>query len=294
MPQDRVFGGDWTKEKLDLLAKYLSAYVKIFAKNPQAQFFHTVYVDAFAGTGYIRRARKETGQSDLFDELAEGEALEYMKGSAVRALEVEPGFKEYLFIERDPHRSRELESLKERYPGKKISVKNVEANEYLRSWCSATDWRRTRAVIFLDPYGMQVEWSLVEQIARTHGVDLWLLFPLGAALMRLLKKREPPPQGWADRVTAIVGTEDWRKEFYKPRESETLFATVETEEREADYEAVAKFFLERLRSVFVGVAENPYVLKNSKNCPLYLFCFAAGNPKGAPIAVRIAQRIMKG
>ena len=80
MGPDRVFGGDWTKEKLDLLAKYLSAYVKIFAKNPQAQFFHTVYVDAFAGTGYIRRARKETGQSDLFDELAEGEALEHMKG----------------------------------------------------------------------------------------------------------------------------------------------------------------------------------------------------------------------
>lgn len=294
MAPDRVFGGDWTKEKLDLLAKYLSAYVTIFAKNPQAQFFHTVYVDAFAGTGYIRRARKETVQFDLFDELAEGEALEYMKGSAVRALEIEPGFKEYLFIERDPHRFRELESLKERYPGKKISVKNVEANEYLRSWCSETDWRRTRAVIFLDPYGMQVEWSLVEQIARTHGVDLWLLFPLGAALMRLLKKREPPPQGWADRVTAIVGTEDWRKEFYKPRESDTLFATVESEEREADYDAVAKFFLKRLRSVFVGVAENPYVLKNSKNCPLYLFCFAAGNPKGAPIAVRIAQRIMKG
>ena len=62
-------------------------------------------------------------------------------------------------------------------------MKNVEANAYLKSWCGETDWRRTRAVIFLDPYGMQVEWSLVEQIARTHGVDLWLLFPLGAALI---------------------------------------------------------------------------------------------------------------
>jgi len=294
MAPHRVFGGDWTKEKLDLLAKYLSAYVKIFTKNPQAQFFHTVYVDAFAGTGYIRRARKDIAQFGLFEELSEDEAKEYTKGSAVRALEVEPGFKEYLFVERDPHRFRELESLKERYPGKMISVKNVDANEYLKSWCSETDWRKTRAVIFLDPYGMQVEWSLVEQIAGTHGVDLWLLFPLGAAVMRLLKKRELPPQGWADRVTAIVGTEEWRKEFYKPRKSDTLFATVETEEREADYEAVAEFFLKRLRSVFAGVAENPYVLKNSKNCPLYLFCFAAGYVKSAETAVKIAQDIMKG
>ena len=35
------------------------------------------------------------------------------------------------------------------------------------------------------------------------------------------------------------------------------------------------------------------VLKNRANCPLYLLCFAAGNPKGAPIAVGIANHILK-
>ena len=277
-----------------MLAKYLKAYVTIFTKNPRAQFFHTVYVDAFAGAGYIRRAARETTQLDLFNDLAGDEAQEFIKGSALRALELEPGFGEYLFIERDPSRTRELDSFREKWPHKRISVKNVEANAYLRDWCTRTDWKTTRAVIFLDPYGMQAEWSLVEQIARTQGVDLWWLFPLGAALMRLLMRKEPPPEAWAQRVTAILGTEDWRKEFYKPRKSNTLFGTVRTEEREAGYEAVADFLLKRLRSAFARVAKNPYVLKNSKNCPLYLFCFAAGNPKGAPTAVRIAQDIMRG
>jgi hypothetical protein len=38
---------------------------------------------------------------------------------------------------------------------------------------------------------------------------------------------------------------------------------------------------------------NPAVLRNSKNSPLYLFCFAAGNSKGVPIALSIASHILK-
>lgn len=293
MDADRTFGGSWTEEKLELLTNYMKAYVTIFTRNPRARLLHTVYVDAFAGAGYIRRPQKDTGQTDLFEDLAAEDAQGFVKGSAVRALELNPGFGEYLFIERDADRFRDLEGLKKKHPGKRISVKNVEANECLKKWCAETDWGKTRAVVFLDPYGMQVEWSLLKEIARTKGVDLWLLFPLGAALMRLLRKRQAPPPAWAERVTAILGTDSWRQEFYKSMTSDTLFGVQETEEREADYEAVADFFLERLRSLFQRVARNPYVLKNSKNCPLYLFCFAAGNPIGAPTAVRIAEDIMR-
>lgn len=35
-------------------------------------------------------------------------------------------------------------------------------------------------------------------------------------------------------------------------------------------------------------------MRNSKNVPLYLLCFAAGNPRGGPIAVKIAQDILEG
>ncbi len=289
----QTFGGRWTEEKLDVLTKYLKAYVRIFTSNPRARLLHTVYVDAFAGAGYIGRPQRDTSQPDLFEDLTADDAQGFIKGSAVRALELDPGFAEYLFVERDPERFRELEALKKRYPRKQISLKNVEANEYLRGWCSRTNWTTTRAVVFLDPYGMQVDWSLVEAIARTKGVDLWLLFPLGAALMRLLLKRQPPPKAWADRVTAVLGVDSWQEEFYKSKRSDTLFGTEETEEREADYEAVADFFIRRMKGIFEQVAPNPRVLKNSRNCPLYLFCFAAGNPRGAPTAVKIAQDILR-
>ncbi len=294
MDAGQTFGGGWTEEKLELLTKYLKAYLTIFTRNPRARLLHTVYVDAFAGAGYIRQRQKDPNQIDLFEDLTADEAQEFIKGSAVRALELNPGFGEYLFIERDADRFRELETLKRKHPGKRISVKNVEANEYLRKWCGRTDWKRTRAVIFLDPYGMQVDWSLVEGIAKTKAIDLWWLFPLGAGLMRLLRKRQAPPQAWADRVTASVGTDSWRERFYRSKTTNTLFGPEEMEEREADYQVVADFFMRRLKAIFAQVARNPRVLKNSRNCPLYLFCFAAGNPIGAPTAVKIAQDILGG
>jgi len=110
--------------------------------------------------------------------------------------------------------------------------------------------------------------------------------------MRLLQKKQPPPQAWADRATSVFGTDAWKAEFYKPRMLDTLFGPEGTEEREADYQAVADFFIRRLKGIFAKVAPNPRALRNSRNCPLYLLCFAAGNPKGAPTAVRIAQYLL--
>jgi hypothetical protein len=49
----------------------------------------------------------------------------------------------------------------------------------------------------------------------------------------------------------------------------------------------------RIKTVFAGVADEPKVLLSSANCPLYLLCFAVGNPKGANIALKIANHLLK-
>ena len=46
--------------------------------------------------------------------------------------------------------------------------------------------------------------------------------------------------------------------------------------------------------MFAGVADEPGVLRNSANNPLYLLCFAVGNERGKrPIALRIANHLLK-
>lgn len=288
------FGGDWTTDKLESLRKYLEAYMIIFTRNLRARALRTSFVDAFAGTGYRVRERGEVEQALLLPELAEPEAQEFLKGSARIALEIAHPFDNYLFIERDPHRVKELEKLKETFPAKAdaISIVRGEANNELRKWASKTDWKRNRAVVFLDPYGMQVEWSLIETLARTKAIDLWLLFPLGVAVTRLLPKGKQPPKGWASALDRILGTSDWREAFYRTRTQPTLFGDEEVQAREATIEAVGEFFVERLKRVFTKVAQKPRPLYNSRNVPIYLLCFAAGNPKGAHTAVKIAQDIL--
>jgi hypothetical protein len=64
-------------------------------------------------------------------------------------------------------------------------------------------------------------------------------------------------------------------------------------EKVANFDSIGQFFVSRLKSIFPGVAENPFALYNSANTPLYLLCFAAGNELGAKTAVKIAQDILK-
>ena len=140
---------------------------------------------------------------------------------------------------------------------------------------------------------MQVEWSTIESIAKTEAIDLWILFPLGVAVNRLLRRNGPPPESQAKALTRIFGTEDWQEAFYPQRTVRTLFGEEEMQIKEADFDKIGQYFVDRLKTVFTKVADNPLPLLNSRNNPLYLLCFAAGNPRGADTAVKIAQNILR-
>jgi three-Cys-motif partner protein len=206
-----------------------------------------------------------------------------------------PPFDRFLFIERSAKRVKELQKLRSEFPDRAdlVQIEKGDANDLMSKWCRQTDWQRHRAVVFLDPYGMQVDWATIEAIAATKAIDLWLLFPLGVAVNRLLTKNEPPPKKWAGALTRFFGNEEWKREFYPKKKERTLFGEEETERKEANFERIGRFFLKRLDTVFAQVAPNPLILTNSKGVPIYLLCFAAGNPKGAPTAVKIAKDILK-
>lgn len=289
------YGGDWTTEKLERLRKYLAAYMTIFTTNPKAKHFTTIYVDAFAGTGHRVDSTKRGIPSEVPGDVEDQEAESFKKGSARIALESEPSFQLFIFIERDATRVLELETLRNQFPQKvnRVRIEQGDANAFLRKWCRETDWKKHRAVVFLDPYGMQVEWATLEAIAATKAIDLWLLFPLGVAVNRLLTMAGPPPAEWADALTRIFGTCDWEQAFYPKKKEETLFGTEETQRKDATLEAIGEFFVARLGTIFAKVADNPLPLVNTRNTPIYLLCFAAGNPRGAATAVKIAQDILK-
>jgi three-Cys-motif partner protein len=286
------FGGDWTATKLTILGDYLHGYTTALKNRP----FKTAYIDAFAGTGYrsLREPTDDPGEGLIFPDLAEADPQGLLDGSARIALKTEPRFGKYIFIERSADRCRELERLKAEFPelASDIDVRQGDANKEIRALC-AKDWRTRRAVLFLDPYGMQVEWTTIEAIAATRAIDLWILFPLGSGVNRLLTRSGKIPESWQRRLDLLLGTTDWYDAFYKVDHTPTLFDEPATRIVKATTETIGRYFNDRLRTIFAGVASEPKVLLNSANCPLYLLCFAVSNKKGAPIALKIATHLLK-
>ncbi len=284
------FGGDWTSEKLERVRKYLKAYATIMNK----QKFRFAYIDAFAGTGYRTLKQDDNPQELMFPEFAEKEAEDFLEGSARIALQIQPRFNKYIFIEKDPQRFEELNKLKVDFPEvqENLVLVNAEANAYLGDLCRNHRWEKHRAVLFLDPYGMQVTWDTVTAIAKTKAIDLWYLFPLGVAVNRLLKKDGQINEPLRKKLDQIFGTTDWYEAFYRIKTVSGLFGEQTATQKVANAEAIGQFFVSRLKKQFAGVAENPLPLYNAKNNPLYLLCFASGNPKGAKTAVKIAQDIL--
>lgn len=292
------FGGDWTTRKLDILAGYLRSYNTVLRNKPMpSNPFQRYYIDAFAGTGYRELPSAENGWGSeedlLFPDLATEEPQQLLDGSARLALRVRPRFDRFVFIEQRADRCAHLELLKEDFPhlAPDIDIQQGDANEKIRKLCEM-DWRSRRAVLFLDPYGMQVEWPTLEAIASTKAVDLWLLFPLGMGVNRMLPKSGEVPDTWRRRLNLLLGTEDWYEDFYRRIRTPALFGEEETVIK-ASTETIGRYFNDRLKTVFAGVADNPGVLRNSVRNPLYLLCFAVANERGKLVALQIANHLLK-
>lgn len=276
-----LFGGPWTQRKLAVVREYL----KLYATALKNQSFQRIYIDAFAGTGDRTDKRRES--LPLLD-LPEFDAV--AKGSARLALEVEPPFHRYILIERVTRRASELTALKSEFPSREIEIINDDANDAIATVCKTTSWRGTRGVVFLDPYGLQVTWDTLVAIARTKALDVWVLFPSGMGLNRLLTKSGDIPVEWQETLDRSLGTNDWRSAFYRNEEEADLFTGQRSKTvKDADPAKLEKFYLDRLRTIFPTVMSKSVRLTNSKEQTMYLLCFACANP--SPKAKALVTRL---
>ena len=269
------FGGKWTEKKLDSLKQYVLAYEKVM----QNQKFKLLYIDAFAGSGY--REEKED----------EGHIRNFQKGSPLIILENTQRFDKYIFIEKDPNIFQKLQQIKDQFPTKNLIFYNEDANLYVKKLCKTIDWTNHRAVLFLDPFAMEVEWDVIKTISQTHAIDLWILFP-AMAVNRLLYRDGKIPEKLCKKLNKILGSSQWKEAFYQEKQQLSLFTKKTEKEKTACFEDIKKYYLEHLKTILPGVASNPLPLRNSKDSILFYLYFAVSNPKGKNIALRIARHIL--
>jgi len=275
------FGGVWTRIKLEVLEKYLAAFNTALSK----QSFTRLYIDAFAGTG--RCDIKVDGEKRIID------------GSARRALVTTPSFHKFFFIELDPKKLDALNKLCAEYPGKAIEVIHGNANTELETLCSQRQWKNERAVLFLDPFGMQVKWSTLEAIANTRAIDVWYLFPYAGLYRQVARNADALDANKEASLTRVPGTDEWRPAFYSQNPQPDLFKESNSDVRDTDHLQMLEFVSRRLKGLFPAVT-NPKVLyqgggsRNPGGAPLFALYFAASNPasKAHNLATKIARDIL--
>lgn len=279
------FGGNWTEEKLNIFTSYLDAYLIAL----QNQKFKKLYIDAFAGTGEIETS--DGGQ--------------YLVGSAKRALASDKKFDHYYFIEADSQKASELQDMiNSEFPQMRriVTIYCGDANDKLAEIIQSVDWRYNRGLLFLDPYATQVNWTTLENVAKTKSIDVWYLFPF-SALERMLPKNGKYSK-WEGCIDRLLGDSGWREEFYKKDPQMTLFDLFPNESGQSDGERMVKdanpdhikaYILSRLETIFPCVSKHARIFRNSRNSPMFLFCFAISNESEAAqkLALRIANHILK-
>ena len=176
-PSEHEFGSVSTDLKLSMVAGYLQAFTAALQNKPYpTKPFKLWYIDAFAGTGE-RTVKLAAKEADLLHESQE-ERIEARRGSAQIAIDTVPAFNRLIFMERKKKHVVALNELAARYPDRQITVIRGDANIAIKEATKNSDWQGIRAVMFLDPYGMGVEWETLEAIKQTKAIDVWYLVSL--------------------------------------------------------------------------------------------------------------------
>ena len=273
------FGGKWTIEKLSILSDYLNFYVDALKNQP----FKLLYIDAFAGSGHITTTDGE----------------KQIEGSARLALKSKLPFDEYIFIEKNIKYASELRKIVDNeFPelANKVKIQTGDCNEKLTIISETVDWRKTRAILFFDPYATAVKYDTLQSIASTKAMDVWYLFPIMAA-RRLMPNDVTVYDSyasWKKKLNELFGSDDWYEQFYKESKQFSMFGNDIGMDRIADVETLKSYILERLGKVFPNVASNPRMLYNTNNQLLFMFCFAVSNPdvKAYGLALKVANHIL--
>lgn len=281
------FGGEHTRRKLDVIAKYLSAYVTVMKK----QRFRLFYVDGFAGSGGSQPKADQLDNDPAFFPVSD-----VIEGSPLRALSVEPPFDKYIFIEKSEKNAASLNEVCSRFPGRSFDIWPGDANEKLRQFCyQLGKVKSDRAVVFLDPFGLSVEWQTICELAATEKVDLWYLVPVDG-MSRQIKNDGSFLPG-AQRIDVLWGSKAWRTEAVRKVElPQDLFGGVDERlEKSAKAKQFSDMFREHLRGVFKGgVADTVLPLGRGKRHDFSLM-FACANPSrpAHEAAMRIANHILR-
>ncbi len=259
----------WSEIKLDIVREYAQAYSTILHAQKNPSLYYS-YIDAFAGAGI--HVSKRTG--------------EFIQGSPLNALLIKPPFREYHLIDLD---SRKVESLRKiASQQQNVFIYEGDCNKLLLDnvFPRAKFEEYKRALCLLDPYGLHLNWDVMQTAGKMKSIEIFLNFPVMDMNMNVLWNNPDvvDPQQ-AARMSAFWGDESWREAAYDTKGN--LFGL----EEKIGNEQVAEAFRIRLKKVagFAYVPE-PIPMRNKKGAIVYYLFFASQKPVADDIIKHIFNK----
>jgi len=263
--------GEWTEVKLNILRDYASAYVTILKK--QTSIRHVAYIDAFAGAGeHISKATKEK-----------------IEGSPAIALGL--NFDHFHFIDLSGSKTERLKTMSAAAGKANVSIYQGDCNTVLidKVFPTCLWMNRCRALCLLDPYKINLSWSVVKKAGETKSIEVFINFMIMDANMNALKK-DPSKVSLeqAKRMTEFWGDETWRDIAYE----DGLFAEYKDK---VSNERIIEAYRKRLKEVAgFKYVPDPIPMRNSMGSTVYYLFFASPNDTGAKIVEQVFDKHMKG
>lgn len=224
-------------------------------------------MDAFAGAGV--HISKTTGS--------------FVPGSPLNALYVLPPFREFHLIDTDAKKVAGLRSLVGMRDD--VVIHEGDCNQVLLDKVFPRiryeDYKR--GLCILDPYGLDLQWKVIERAGKMGTLDIFINFPVQDMNRNVLwRVPEGVSSAQAQRMDSFWGDESWRDCAYQT--TGNLFSFPEKESNEA----VAECFRKRLKEVanFQRVPP-PLPMRNSKGATVYYLFFASQKDTAENIVVQI-------
>ena len=147
----------WSIDKITLLKKYAIPYAKII----KGANLKAAYIDAFAGIGEFFTDNQEM-----------------IPGSPKSILEVRPPFNKYFFIEKDQKKVTKLRELETK--NSNVQVLAGDCNQVLIDFVFPLVLYENywRGLCFLDPYGMHLDWRVIEEAGKMKSMEIFLNFSI--------------------------------------------------------------------------------------------------------------------
>lgn len=261
--------GEWSEIKLEILRKYAPVYTSILSNQSFVKGYY--YIDGFSGYGI----HKSKTRDDLIE------------GSPSIALKTNPPFTAHYWVDLNSKKVEFLKRLSDGHPN--VNVFDGDCNDILVNEIFPTIQfsQFKRALCLLDPYGIHLNWNVIEAAGRSKSIEIFLNFPImdiNRNVLRTNPDRVDPAN--IKRMDFFWGDDSWKQAAY--RRHPGLFDTIEEKTSNND---VVSAFQKRLKEVAgFNYVPDPIPMKNDQGATVYYLFFATPNKTAHKIVVEIMNK----